>query len=319
MKKKLMLIIWIALIGFVLMNVAAYQQAWRMTHYTARGTRTNSPEHLSPLQKAGLVFTGVNLPRPVNEKTPDLPYETVILKTRDHVKLEAWQIPRSNSLGTVILFHGYGSCKAYLLPEATAFHQLGYDVLLVDFRGSGGSDGNLTTLGYQESTDVLCAYQYVQTQRPNRPILLYGQSMGAAAILRAIAQEKVDPQAVVIEAVFNNLLDTVKNRFDSMGWPSFPFAHLLAFWGSVQAGAYSFSLSPTIYAAHVRCPALFLHGGKDPRARPEQARKVFAALPVSFKKFVLFSDAFHESCYGKEPVLWERELEDFLIQVPTRK
>ncbi|OGV42057.1 MAG: hypothetical protein A2X46_05760 [Lentisphaerae bacterium GWF2_57_35] len=310
-----MMILSLALLGFIGMNVAAYQQAWRMMHYADRGTRTGSPEQLSPLQKLRVLFTGINLPRPASDIVPDLPYETFLLETPDRLKLEAWRISHDNPLGTVILFHGYGSCKAWLLPEAKAFHQMGCEVLLVDFRGSGGSTGNLTTLGYQEAHDVLCAVRFAQMQHPNLPVILYGQSMGAVAILRAVAVEKIEPQAVIIESVFNTLLKTVKNRFDSMGWPSFPFAHLMAFWGSVQAGAFSFSHNPVEYAAEVRCPALFLHGEKDPRARPEQAREVFEALPFPAKEFVLFPNVFHESCYGKEPSLWEKEVGEFLLQV----
>lgn len=47
--------------------------------------------------------------------------------------------------------------KASMLPAAKAFHDLGYKVVLVDFRGSGGSTGEGTTVGYREAEDFVKA------------------------------------------------------------------------------------------------------------------------------------------------------------------
>src|SRR5262249_1798820 len=98
---------------------------------------------------------------------------------------------------------------------------LGYSTFLVDFRGSGGSGGNVTTIGVSEAEDVASAWEYARKLTPGQPVVLFGQSMGAAAVLRALSLRTAEPAAVVLECPFDRLLSTVENRFTSMGLPAF--------------------------------------------------------------------------------------------------
>lgn len=87
-----------------------------------------------------------------------------------------------------------------------------YDTLVVDFRGVGGLIGNTTTFGVREAKDVALAVSYAQRLNLKRPFVLYGVSMGSAAILNAVAQEKVPPDAIILELPFARLLDAVRSR-----------------------------------------------------------------------------------------------------------
>jgi len=111
--------------------------------------------------------------------------------------------------------------------------------------------------------------------------------MGAAAILRAMHEHTVTPDAIIVEAIFDTMLNTVRNRFAAMGLPSFPSAHLLVFWGGRQWGFDGFAHNPLDYAQSVACPALFMHGVDDPRATIAEGRSVFAAVsgPKQFREF----------------------------------
>jgi transposase len=92
------------------------------------------------------------------------------------------------------MFPGKSSSKAsQLLAPAKAFNRLNYDTLLVDFRGVGGSSGSTNTLGIRKAKDVALALSYAQSSKLKRPFILYGISMGSAAVLRAIAIKKVNP------------------------------------------------------------------------------------------------------------------------------
>ena len=159
------------------------------------------------------------------------------------IQLEAWYIRREKSKGLCILFHGHVACKATLLPEACAWRELGYDTLLVDFRGCGGSSGQVTTIGYLEAEDVVAAYQYAEHELGAKRPILCGISMGAAAVLPWPAATSI-PRACVLECPFDRLLSTVENRFTAMGVPSFPAARLLVFWGGVQLGYSGYRTQP---------------------------------------------------------------------------
>jgi pimeloyl-ACP methyl ester carboxylesterase len=269
------------LMAFALLNIWTYRHAWVMTHFSSGGEPTLPPEKMSWLGRAKVVLTGVNLPRPVNERTPadlELRFETHRIQVSDGTELEAWHIPHPEPRAVVILFHGYESCKAKLLDEMRSFHDLGCASLLVDFRGSGGSTGNVTTLGVYEADDVATTCKLARSLEPGRLVVLFGRSMGSVAILRAIAREGVKPAAIIIECPFDRLLGTVEHRFAAMGLPSFPCAQLLVFWGGVQHGMNGFAHNPVEYAARVDCPALLLHGEADARVSVAEAQSLCSAL-----------------------------------------
>lgn len=346
-------------IGSVIgLNAIAWMQARAMTRYiTIEGDRTAhrtaQPETLSLFQKASVVLTGVRLPRPINDRTPEsvgLAFETHTVELTNQETLEAWFIPSQwieteqapSSEGLVLLFPPYGGSKQSLLSAALAFHELGYDTLLVDYRGVGGSSGSDTTLGVREAEDVAHAVAYAMTTfgpgkslRPRAvnktiataaitttpptvdskngayPIVLYGASLGAAAVMRAIAHEGVTPAAVIIESPFDRLLSTVRNRFEAMGLPSFPGAELIVWWGSWQQNIDGFSHNPVEYAAAMTCPVLLMYGEHDQRVTRSEIESIFERL-LGQKQFVVFPSVGHGALVVDEPERWREQVSTFL-------
>ena len=202
--------------------------------------------------------------------------------TTDGLTCEAWYMPcesedkPTSAKGLCLMFHGFAASKASLLSAAEAFHELGYDVLLVDFRGSGGSDGYATTIGYREADDVAAACDLAGGSGRSAVGAVWAL-MGGAAVLRALAVGESRPAAVILECPFDRLLRPRRTAF-AVGLPSFPAAELLVFWGGVQHGYSGFDHNPVEYAAAVECPTLFLHGERDARVAPAEAREVFDRL-----------------------------------------
>jgi alpha-beta hydrolase superfamily lysophospholipase len=317
---RLRRIAWRRLIaGMVLLTVLAcngiaWMQARAMTHFTSDGERTPPIEAMSLPEKAWAVLAGVNVPRPQNTHTPQdvgLQYTVQTISFQNGDSLEAWYIPRTEPRGAVLMFPAYAESKESQIAHATAFHDMGYDILMVDFRGVGGSSGADTTLGVREAKDVARVVEYARQTWPGRPIVLYGVSMGSAAILRAIAVAGVKPDVVIIESPFNRLLDTVRNRFDAMGLPSFPGAELVVFWGGVQQGFDGFAHNPVDYVRSVECPTLLMHGERDSRVTTAQARAIYEQLSGR-KEFVSFPGVGHESLLAAAPEMWKEHVAQFL-------
>ena len=324
MKKKLKRWLVFLALGFVAgavaLNILAYRHAYAMMHFTAGNPRTEKPEKLTLCQKARVLLSGVSMPRPQASALPsDLSASTSRLRLdcTNGITLGAWFSPGESEKPLVILFHGYSSEKSGTLPEAKAFLAMGFSVLLVDFRGSGDSSESYTTVGFKEADDVAAAVRYAREHWPRREMVLYGQSMGAAAILRAVESCGVQPDAIIVEAVFDKMLNTVRHRFEAMGVPSFPSAELLVFWGGHQAGFNGFRHNPVQYATSVKCPILFLHGAKDSRAHIEEARRVFAAVPGP-KRFREFPTIGHEASAVRFPDEWNEAVGRFLKEVENK-
>jgi len=303
-------------VAFVGLNVLAYLHAQAMLTFDSSAARTASPQALSLGEKLRVLACGVSIPRPENLRTPEalgLPFTTFRLRVEDGVTLEAWQIDATQPRGTVLMFHGYSASRASLLAEANVFHELGYSVVLVDFRGSGGSDFNTTTLGFAEAGEVASTFNNTRAQGVlPRPHVLYGQSMGGAAILRAVAiYHGIQPDGIILDSVFDRMLGTVRNRFELMKLPSFPTAELLVFWGGRQAGFDGFSHNPADYARRCACPALVQIGALDRNVGQEESRALFDAL-AGPKQYAVFDTAGHVSLLAADPAKWKANVERFL-------
>jgi hypothetical protein len=302
-------------------GVLTYRHAWAFTHFVKGGRRTPPPDQLAWRDRLGPFVHGAVLPRPRYRRIPDdlgLPYIRNTVTTSDGLRLEGWYIAAPEARGTALLLHGYADSKESMLDVARELRGMGWSSYLIDFRGSGGSDGVATTIGVHEGRDVAAAWQASRAFTPRGgATVIYGASMGSAAALRAIAHEGVAPDGLVLAAPFDSLLRTVSHRFEPFGLPAFPTAHLLVFWGGVQHGFDGFAHNPVDYAASVQCPTLVLHGSKDQLATPEEARSVYERL-AGPKTFHLFEGLGHVSFLRQRPDEWRRAIQAFLADVGGR-
>ncbi len=272
------------------MNIVAAFHAYRFTHFSGVGERTGDPKELSFVDKFEALVFGIKHPHPTHRQLPSVPYETVRIDTG--VSLEGWWIDQPQAIGTAILFHGYSGEKSSLLERAEIFRSLGYRTLLIDFSGSGGSGGNQTTIGFYEADQVADAVAYVQS-KGEKNILVFGTSMGAAAVMKAVADQLIQVQALVLECPFATMLSTVQARFKLMNIPSFPMANLLVFWGGFENRFDAFSHNPVEYAKAIQTPTLLIYGSEDNKVSRADTDSIFANLSGE-KELVVIQGAGHE-------------------------
>jgi hypothetical protein len=304
----------LVVLGFVVVNGAAYLAARSMTHYVANADRPHIHVPMTAWDKTRFFLGTLALPRPVNHFTPAdrrLEYETLHFRGSHGLQLEAWRISGQEGQPVVLLFPGYCGTKDFLLPNAREFHRLGFETWLVDFHGVGGSQGHTTTIGWDEADDVAAAGREVARLRPGAPQVFFGTSLGAAAILRAEHLHSIQPTALVLECPYDRLVTTVGHRFSALGLPAFPLADLLAFWGGEQMGFDAFSMNPVDYARDVRCPTLLLEGDRDGRVGLPNAKAIAHALGAH-GTFELFAGLGHASYLQHAPDQWRRSVQGFL-------
>ena len=299
-------------------NAFAYLHARALTHFTGPGPRTPKPEALTTWEKVRTLVLGARVPRPTNTRTPrdvGLEFQTRTIPSSNGVVLEAWLVRHPSSAGWVYLFHGFSESKQQVLLAARRLHDLGYGTLAVDFRGSGGSTGgNTTTVGYFEAEDVAATVAWGQTALGATAPILYGFSMGSAAILRAVGRLGVPARALIIESAFDRMLSTIENRFRMIHVPAFPMARLLVFWGGVQNGFPGGAHNPVDYAAGVSCPTLLIHGERDERVTVAQARSIYDHLGGP-RQLRIVPGVGHEATEQMSSALWREMVGGFLAGV----
>lgn len=312
MKKMLKFLVRTFIALFILLNIIVAFHAYKFTHFYNNGDITiKKAADKSSWDKTKEIFFGIDAVKQNNTVATDSTFQTIYLKTKDSLKLEAWYIPVDSAAGTVLLFHGHGGTKSGVIVEAESFNKMGYNTLLLDFRAHGNSEGNTCTIGYDEAEDVKLAYDYIKN-KGEKNIVLWGISMGASTVTKAVKDYDLEPQKVILEMPFGTIKDAVVGRVKMMGLPAEPVATLLTFWGGTEHGFWAFGMKPEEYAKSIKCPVLLQWGINDPRVTKSEEEILFNNLPNTNKRFVIYETAGHESLCKKEHGKWEAEVASFL-------
>jgi uncharacterized protein len=300
----------VTLLLFIIMNVVAFLHAWTFTHFSGKEDRTRDPKEISGFEKVKILFKGIDNPKPGTKEFPLGDYEKIFIGETN--RIGCWMIKAAASKGTIIMFHGYAGEKSSLLGRAKEFLDFGYNTFLVDFNGSGESDGDQTSIGFHEARQVQLCFEFLK-ERGEKNILLFGTSMGAAAVLKSLHDFNSSPRAVILECPFGSLYKTVCARFRIMNLPAFPMAGLLTFWGGVQHGYWAFAHNPVNYAKSVTVPTLILFGEQDNRIGIDEIEAIYSNIqaPKTLKTYKNFGhDVFEVSNRDQ----WRADVGTFLSE-----
>lgn len=152
----------------------------------------------------GIIAEGINHIR-------NTPHKWVETMSFDGLKLMG-RYYDNNSTKTIIIFHGYRSSASRDFSCALQMYSsFGLNVLMVDQRSHGRSEGKLITFGVKESYDVLSWVDFVNEKYAPEKIALGGMSMGATTVL--LSAEKGLPQnvkAIIADCGFTSPVDIIK-------------------------------------------------------------------------------------------------------------
>ena len=249
-----------------------------------------------------------------------LAYQTVTIQSTDGLDLSAWWVPGAGSSRTAILVHAWGENKRhpYVAGTAGIYNQAGFNVLALDLRGQGDSDGHRPTAGYQEVKDVLGALRWLKAQGIKlEDTVLHGWSTGAATVIRAAPGTGVG--AVVEEAGYADLPLLLCNMIPGGRGPSNLLAHM-AFQVSklfdVEFDPWALRPERDAVRLYKERVAMFIIHSPDDRIVPfEHARLLAAANPDA--TFWKVEDCGHIDAYAHPD--YRRRLLGFLDEVlPSR-
>lgn len=283
---------------------------------------------------------------PETEREPLPEYQRdVVFYTRDGKRLRGdfWAQPRPAP--TVVICHGYRVSRAILRPVAMLEYQYGYNVLLFDFRGHGGSESVFTSGGNAEVHDLEAAITVASQQPETLPgkVILHGFSMGASIALLTLPHP--DVVAVVADSPYAHLGDILRSFIrwqltqESSSWlpPLRPLRAIFPAlsWATVAASTVVFRLryghrliarpasslkrwqARTQAATNMRIPPILLiHGTADEAVPISHARQIAEQaeahrIPLE----VYFSEGSkHCGAYGDDPQQYIDRLQRFAAQ-----
>lgn len=285
---------------------------------------------------AGITSSRFHYHDPNDGKTPQsfgLAFSPVEFHSSDGILLKGWYIPATppageKAKGTIVYCHGLNRTRVEMLPDAAFAHSLGYNGLLLDLRHQGESGGARSTIGYQERLDVEAAVHYaLEQEKAERPVVLWGVSMGAAAALLAAA-ETPEVSAVISDSTFLSFSDTVRHHyylfrgFARHRWwwfpslPGFPIIdeviYLVAWKGHFRPE--DFDIEKAVTRINPR-PILFVGVQGDQRMPPSIAQQLYAEATSPQKQIVILPGTRHGEGFTQANEQYEKAVTGFLASL----
>ncbi|AMV36641.1 alpha/beta hydrolase [Planctomyces sp. SH-PL62] len=255
---------------------------------------------------------------PFPEPAPTVSWGTLRdhrLSTADGQDIGAWYAEGRDDAPAVLFLHGNGGGRGHCLDRAgTLAAKAGCAVMLISLRAHGDSSGDFNDIGLGARRDVVAAVDFLRTRRPDRPIVVFGVSLGSAAATFAAADlgDRVD--GYVLESPYQDLKTAVWNRTHAYLPPGLD---KLAYLGLRLAGLAFLpeldAISPlrAVDAIPESTPVLIMAGEADDLASPEEARAIFQRVR-NHGRLETFPGATHHDLAAVDPERYERTIVEFV-------
>ena len=245
-----------------------------------------------------------------------VPYEDVFITSFDGLRLHAKFYAAPDPKAPVqIMFHGYKSAaERDFCGGLREGIDGGFNVLLVDQRAHGESEGKYLTFGVNERFDCLSWANYA-AERFGRDvkIYLYGISMGAATVLMASALPLPDSvSGIVADCGYTSPKDIISSVLRDHHVPVAPVYAVARIGAKLFCGFDLDSASAPEALSHSRIPVLFIHGDDDRFVPCRMSRENFEASAAERKKLLIVPNAGHGLSYMLDRPAYLSALHEFL-------
>ncbi|MCY7305793.1 MAG: alpha/beta hydrolase [Rhodoferax sp.] len=206
------------------------------------------------------------------------------LRSARRVKLHALWHPAQpdgfsrNSAAPVLLYlHGARFNVTGSAHRVRRMQELGFSVLVLDYRGFGRSDGDSPSEALANE-DARAAWDWLASRDPQRPRYIFGHSLGGALAIE-LASQVSDEAGTIVEGTFTSIPDVLS----SMRWGWLPVGPLIT---------QRFDAIKKV--RNLGSPLLVVHGSEDRLVKPELGRKLYEAAREP-KAFVLVDGGSHHN------------------------
>ncbi|WP_051559901.1 alpha/beta hydrolase [Marinobacterium jannaschii] len=215
--------------------------------------------------------------------------EEVSLQTADNIRLHGFYLPRPDSRKLVLFFHGNGGHALHRLRDAEQLAAKGVNVLLIDYRGYGRSEGEPSEWGVYLDAATTLRYATRTLEFAPQDIFILGRSLGSAIAIDLAQGQSLG--GLILAGSFTSghaVMDSA-----GMGWLDWfvsrrPFDQLAKL-------------------ERIDTPALFIHGRRDRQIPFRLGEALYQRYPSSHKSLVSVSNAGHNDLFPNYgPRLWSR-------------
>lgn len=170
-------------------------------------------------------------------------YEEIYLESHDGSIVHGLHILHPLPKGLILYFHGNTGNLSRWATVAEEFTTYGYQVLVVDYRGFGKSEGKRSELALYKDAQLF--YDHSKTIEEEHRIIVYGRSLGSGLAVKVAAEN--NPKQLILETPYFNLIEVAGHHV-----PFIPIRWVLRY-----------RFRSDRYIKRVGCPIAIFHGTKD--------------------------------------------------------
>lgn len=209
-------------------------------------------------------------PEPLLQTTPDrngMRYEEVRIPSgsgAEHGEMHGWWIEAVQShVPTLLYLHGSSRNISHNIEQAVRLHKMGFNVLLVDYRGYGKSSGGEPSEA-KVYEDAEAAWNFLIKQRAMAPqqTFIYGHSLGAAIGID-LAVRHPEAAGVIAESGFTSMPAMVEREYSYL-----PVDRIL-----------NQRFDSLDKVGKLKIPVLFIHGTWDKKVPYQMSQQLFDRAP----------------------------------------
>ena len=213
----------------------------------------------------------------------------------------------------VLILSGRTEALTYGYFYAMPYRALGYNVLLIDDRGHGESEGERNNVGLREFRDVRAWIRLLHDQLGNRRVLLHGVCIGAATAIYAVTEPGAPDcvEGLVTDGMYTSFRETFKTHMKQMKRPVFPVLDEVMLLMTLHARRHPGLHGPARSIRRLKLPILMLYGRQDKFSLPEKSEKLYRLCP-SRKGIVWFEKGAHSHLRINAPERYDAAIADFV-------
>lgn len=305
-----MMIFLMAAAILVLLILLSAWICFRMAFHVPKGSKERTEEYPVPEGEVYEPFRDAMIKW--MKEVRAMPHEDVQIQSFDGLTLRGKYYEFAPGAPIELMFHGYrGSGERDLCGGIQRCFALGRSALIVEQRGSIGSDGNVITFGILESRDCRNWVDFaIDHFGPDVRLILTGISMGASTVLIAAGRElPKNVVGVLADCGFSSAEEIIKKVIRQMGLPvaAYPFVRL----GARIFGHFDLHETSALEAVKsCRLPVIFFHGESDDYVPCDMSRKLHENCAAA-KRLCTIPGAGHGLSYLVDPEGYLAALREF--------
>jgi len=227
----------------------------------------------------------------------------------------------------VIIIPGRGECLKYSYFFAKPYADAGLNVLVIDQRARGLSDGKYDTIGIKEHGDLLEWIAFLEKDHNVHKIWLHGVCIGAVSAILASVKENPLRSApapssikgLVLEGAFYNFRESFKEHMIDINRPVFPVLDECMHLIKKIAGESTNKYSPYNFIDKIDIPILFIYGREDKFSRPVKSRKIYEKCKSPDKQIVWFEHGAHSHLRLTNHEEYDRAVREFVSKYNVKR